>query len=135
MAATPLAFSQVITSIPGCPPSAAVSANGTVYRVTKSNPHTADDMKTHEELGRAKTHPNRCGRCGLSVVLVDEELDLIREKYPRSGDFSTKGELNAGHGFMHTDGTASPTHTNVWFYQHVSPADRANLFSFHRSLM
>jgi hypothetical protein len=72
MDSTPV-FPQAISSLQNCPPAVAMPANGTIYRVTKSNPHTAEDMKTHEELGRAKNHPNKCGRCGLSVVLVDED--------------------------------------------------------------
>lgn len=134
MSQTPPVFPRTITALPQCPPTAAVPAHGTVYRVTKRNPHTVEDVKTHDELGLAKNHRDKCGRCGLSVVLVDEELDLIREKYPRSGDFSAKGKLTTEHGVMHTDGTASPTHTNVWFYEHLSPADRVSLFTFHRSL-
>lgn len=127
-------FPLSMTSLRCCPPSVAVPTSGVVYRVTKNNPHTAKDMQTHEELDVAKKHPDPCGRCALSVVLVDEELDLLREKYRKIGDFSAKGELGAELGVMHTDGTATPTHTNVWFYKHVSPDNRASLFTFHRSL-
>jgi hypothetical protein len=117
-----------------CPPSIAVPASGVVYRVTKNNPHTATDMETHDEQGLAKKHPDPCARCALSVVLVDEELDLLREKYRKIGDYSAKGELRADLGVMLTDGTATPTHTNVWFYKNVTPDLRAGLFTFHRSL-
>lgn len=130
--ATP-AFPQAISSLPLCPPGDATAVEGVVYRVTRTSPSTIEDMKTHEEAGKMKGHPDKCGRCGLSVILDEEDLDLFHEKYPRIGNYVAKATLAPEHGKIKVVRGVVDSHSNVWFYEHIPPESRLGLFDFHRA--
>lgn len=74
-----------VAAIPGCPPGdSRPTSDVVVYRVTKKNPPSERDLKTHQERGCAP-RSNPCGDCGLSVILDEEDLDLFHQKLPGLG--------------------------------------------------
>ena len=123
-----------ITSLPSCPPAAAVDVDCVVYRVVKTPEVALKDLETHDEGGKMKQLADKCGRCGLSVLLTEEGVDLLYEKYPRIGKYVAVATLRPEHGKMLTDNDPVDSHTNVWFYRQVTVEIRKTLFAFHREL-
>lgn len=117
---------------PPCPPADAHDAGATVYRATKSQPFTLDDMKTHAEKGTAKTSRDKCGRCGLSVVLTEEDAELHYVNFPRHGRFVARADLKPEHGKMKIVGGMEESHTNIWFFAAYPPEERMSIFFDHR---
>jgi hypothetical protein len=125
-------FPQNADWVHPCPPSDATDASGTVYRAAKSKPFTIDDIKTHAEKGTAKNIKDKCGRCGLSVVLTEEDAELHHVNFPKHGRFVAKAELKREHGVMKVVGGREETHTNVWFLESFPPDKRMSVFFDHR---
>jgi hypothetical protein len=108
-----------------CPPSSAVNAHGTVFRIVKNAPPLAADFATHRETGRLKSPPE-CLRCGLSVFRELGDAVHQRSLFPKLGQWIAQAILNADHGKMMLTAGQQPTHTTFWIYEGV---DRPRLFA------
>jgi len=111
---------------PGCPPSDARAAEGTMYRLVGSDPPTSVDFLTHAELAKA-LKANPCSRCGLSVFSsLGDVIKLYARVASQYGPESTgighlvaRLELEPMHGKMLADSNKS-THHNWWPYDGVN---------------
>jgi|ERR1043165_2887373 hypothetical protein len=93
-----------------CPPEDADAADGQVFRLVKSNPHTASDFLSHHELGTLPKAPP-CLRCGLSLFRTREDAEHQHRAYPKLGKFIATGMLKAEHGKAKLTQGRQPTHT------------------------
>ena len=107
-----------------CPAADTPGADGNVFRISKENPVTAEDMRTHHETGRV-LKADSCLRCGLSVFRVLEDALNQQRLLPKLGKKIAKGPLLAVHGKACLTKGQQPTHTTWWPYVGV---DRAALF-------
>jgi hypothetical protein len=109
---------------PGCPPSDADDASGTVYRFVHShNPVLPDEFRSYHETGEVPNGP-ACERCGLSVFHKIEELRKtlrhLWNRYPKReyGQHVVKRELSASDGKIKQ--TRRPGHYTWWAYDGVT---------------
>lgn len=96
-----------------CPPLDAKDAEGTVYRIAKSNPPLAAELATHHEMGRAVGAP-ACLRCGLSVFRDFADAVHSRRLFPKLGGFIASANLRPEHGKTKITVGRFPTHTTWW---------------------
>ncbi len=101
-----------------CPPEDAEHANGWVFRLVRNNPVSAEDFKSHKEVGRAPQAPE-CLRCGLSVFRNREDAEHLHKLFPRLGKFIARGELQELHGRVKLTIGRQPTHTTWWAHEGV----------------
>ena len=106
----------------GCPPDAAGSAGGTVFRLVKANPCCDSDFLSHLEVGKMPDAP-ACLRCGLSVFGDDSDAAHMARKYPKIGHLIARGELSEAHGRAMLTTGQRPTHTTWWPYAEVIRKD------------
>jgi hypothetical protein len=109
----------------GCPPEDAEPAAGQVFRLVKSNPHSAADFASHHELGTLPKGP-ACLRCGLSIFRTREDADHQHRAYPKLGRHVASGMLEAKHGVAKPTQGRQPTHTTWWPNEGV---DRQSVFT------
>lgn len=77
----------------GCPPDAAGTAGGRVFRIVRANPCCEADFASHHETGKMPTAP-ACQRCGLSVYGDQSDAVHTARKYPKIGRLIARGELS-----------------------------------------
>ena len=107
---------------PDCPSPAAEDARGEVYRFASNDPLTADDFRSHHELGLAP-RTQKCRRCSLSVYRTIEsarkKLRELRARSPaRFGRYLAIGTLSAELGKLMQAGV-DPDHLEWWAYEGV----------------
>lgn len=108
----------------GCPSAETPEADGDVFRIVKTNPVAADDLRSHHETGKLpKADP--CLRCGLSVFRVQEDAINQQRLMPKLGKLIARAALSAAHGKACLTKGQQPSHTTWWPYEGV---DRAALF-------
>ncbi len=107
-----------------CPSADTPDATGDVFRISKEDPVTQQDMLSHHETGKLpKADP--CLRCGLSVFLELEDALNQQKLLPKLGNRIAKALLETNHGKACLTKGQQPTHTTWWPYEEV---DRAALF-------
>src|SRR5262249_37896909 len=100
---------------PGCPPTDAASGEGAYHRGVRSMPATAEDFRSHLELGKLPKAP-ACLRAGLSMFRNEGDAERMALLFPVLGSYVARGVLDARYGVsMHSPGR-QPTHTTVWPY-------------------
>ena len=108
--------------VPGCPPSDAVDASGTIFRFVASVPSVPAEYLSYHETGERPNAP-ACQRCGLSVFRkVEDVRRLLRhlwKNYPGKsyGPHIVKRELSPDDGRIKA--TGSPGHQTWWAYEGV----------------
>lgn len=110
-----------------CPPDDAVPTTGRIFRRTKRKPPSDKDLKTHHQRGTADGQFSPCGRCALSVLTDESDLEHSFRLFGYQGNYVFSAELLPSHGTMKLVGGAIESHTNVWFYEGV---DVETLFTF-----
>lgn len=105
-----------------CPPTAAMDANGVVFRFATKSPVDPHDFLSHSELGLApRSQP--CRRCGLSVyrnlASARRKLRELRDRLPdRFGPHIAEGTLFAEHGKIKQEGK-DLDHYEWWAYDGI----------------
>ena len=111
----------------GCPPENAEAASGELFRVAKTNPPSAEDFKSHEELGKKSTGP-QCLRVGLSLFQTIDDAEHLTQLFPKLGRYVLRGQLQPHHGVTKlTPSNRYPTHTTWWPYEGVNRAEPFSL--------
>ena len=117
-----------------CPPSKAAAPTGEHVRIVRRAFATADDFRSHRELGKLPKAP-ACLRAGLSMFRSVAEAERMALLFPVLGDFVARGQLDARYGRSMLTTGREPSHTTVWpFVQTdraapfvtVSPVQRAS---------
>jgi hypothetical protein len=114
-----------------CPPEAATPAAGRIYRRTKKKPPSDKDLQTHHQKGTGEGKFSPCGRCGLSVLTDETDLEHSFRLFEYQGAYVFRADVESGHGQMMPAGGPIQSHTNVWFHEGV---DVRALFSFDREI-
>lgn len=104
----------------GCPPADAVAAEGTVFRIAKTDPPGPDDFKSYRELGISRGDPCRC--CGVSVYRLLSDAEHASRTFRNMGKVIAKAVLQADDGMAKP--TGKPTHTTWWPYEEVDRTAR-----------
>lgn len=110
----------------GCPPDDAGTAAGDHLRIVQREVASADDFRSHRELGKLPKAPP-CLRAGLSMFRVIEEAERMALLFPVLGAYIATGTLDARYGVSKLTGGREPTHTTVWPYaqtDRAAPFDR-----------
>lgn len=95
-----------------CPPSMAHDLEGTLFRLVKSDPPTAQDFKSAYELGVFAGQDHHI-RAGLSCSKTIEHLAAVKKLVPtRRQDKVASAELDAVHGKCLQTGKAG--HWTAW---------------------
>ena len=107
----------------GCPPDDASYAWGTVYRIVKSNPLSADDFRTWFEEGKAPRPGKECDSHGLSVFREVDHAVSYSERYPYLGELIAQASLSEQHGKIAPTPRVfegvTYTHETWWPYQNL----------------
>lgn len=109
---------------PNVPPSAAVDATGTAYRIVKTIPPGATDFRSTLEVrvekGGSVPDDQLWQACGTSVHTDLADSRRTRDRFPPlRGQKIVVGELLPQHGKMMPTGGAS--HVTVWFRVSATP--------------
>ncbi len=114
-----------------CPPESATPAAGRIYRRTKKSPPSDKDLQTHHQKGTGEGKFSPCGRCGLSVLTDEADLEHSFRLFDYQGFYVFRADVGPEHGKMMPAGGPIQSHTNVWFHEDV---DVGSLFSFDREM-
>ncbi|WP_324700714.1 hypothetical protein U9K49_05805 [Pantoea agglomerans] len=120
------------------PPSKAVDANGTFFRIVKTDPPSSECFKNmyesdYERLKKFKGLELKC--CyGVSVYRDEEPIVNAFAKFPEGSDFQylAKGEVKHTDGKMLKTGESNHNHYTVWL---VEGCEIYNRFNCIRSLI
>lgn len=96
-----------------CPPQDAAAPSGEHVRIVRGAVATADDFRSHRELGKLPKAPP-CLRAGLSMFRAVEEAERMALLFPVLGAFVARGELDAQYGRSMLTTGREPSHTTVW---------------------
>ena len=106
-----------------CPPADAEIAQGTVFRVCRSNPPTENDFMSHAELGKSSVG-SACQRSGLSVFRPYNDACHLTQIFPRLGSLIFQADLQAPHGKTKpTSSKQNPSHTTWWPCEGINRAE------------
>jgi hypothetical protein len=97
----------------GCPPADAVAAQGSVFRVVRSNPPDPADFMSLLEQGRPVVG-RLCESAGLSVFKELHDAVHYTKKYPYLGELIAEGKLENRHGAMKATSRRGNSHTTWW---------------------
>lgn len=111
----------------GCPPADAEAASGELFRVAKTHPPSAEDFKSHAELGKKSLGP-QCLRVGLSLFRSLDDAEHLTLLFPKLGRHVLRGRLQAHHGVTKlTPSNRHPSHTTWWPYEGVNRCEPFSL--------
>jgi hypothetical protein len=96
-----------------CPPFDAAAPTGEHIRIVRRAIPTADDFRSHRELGKLPKAP-ACLRAGLSMFRSVAEAERMALLFPVLGDFVARGQLDAQYGRSMLTTGREPSHTTVW---------------------
>lgn len=108
-------------------------ADAAVFRITKANPPSQDDFKSHEELGKTTNGP-QCLRLGLSLFQNLNDAEHSLQLFPKLGSYVMQGQLGHKHGVIQvTPSNRFPTHTTWWPYEGINRLEPFHTEAFSRA--
>jgi hypothetical protein len=109
-----------------CPPKDALCAEGTVYRIAKTNPLDPSDFLSVREEGKPFPPERECEAAGLSLFRKHEDAVHYRRKFPYLGDRIAQGVLAKDHGKLKPTPRGRNSHVTWWPYEGI---ERSKLFA------
>lgn len=102
---------------PGCPPSDAVPAEGTVFRLIAGQAAQEVDAQPHRLRFPEKKYRDECQACGLSVYREAEDLQRLKRRVPAHAEkLIARIALEPGMGFLQpTPRKAAPDSHHTWW--------------------
>jgi hypothetical protein len=99
-----------------CPPSQALTCNGSYLHIIKQNPPGIDDCRTFHEKGGVLRSPPRCPCMpfGLSVFTDREDVLHMRRTMPKLGKWIVTFTLTEPDGLVMLTPGQRPTHHTWW---------------------
>ena len=99
-----------------CPPSQALTCNGSYLHIIKQNPPGTDDLRTFHENGGVLRFPPRCPCMpfGLSVFTDREDVLHMRRTMPKLGKWIATLNLTQEDGLVMLTPGQRPTHNTWW---------------------
>lgn len=96
-----------------CPPVSATARHQSAYRVVKNDPPSADDFRTHAQLGTAKS-ADQCRRSSLSIYETFRQAAHRRSLTPSLGVHIAHLSLTPMHGVISPPDKSG--HMEWWAY-------------------
>ncbi len=96
-----------------CPPQSATARQQPAYRIVQANPPSAEDFKTHAELGRAP-FADQCRRSSLSIFATFRQAAHRKSLTPKLGSHIAYANLTPEHGLISPQNSTG--HMDWWAY-------------------
>lgn len=107
-----------------CPLDGAEENEISLYRLTRSNSLTDDDLRSYTELYPSRTEAKKCKAYGLSLYRTKEQaIEAYRAAAARNknlGSHVAKVVIEKRHGKVYTE---DDKHHTLWLYQSISSKD------------